>query len=118
MVPVADASGDPFVILEPDVSTAVGEANHGAFIGHAFFMTQETEIEVEKAVHVGMSLMLVDQTGTFDGGGAIVVPIERAIGIDGLGININGYQQFRNGDQSCCRRKDKGCGADHERCCG
>ena len=64
----------------------------GAFIGHAFFMTQEAEIELEKAVHVGMSLMLIDQTGTFDGGGAIVVPIERAIGINGLGININGYQ--------------------------
>ena len=35
MVPVADASGDPFVILEPDVPTAVGEANHRAFISYA-----------------------------------------------------------------------------------
>jgi len=32
---VAGASGSPFIILEPDIATAVGEANHGAFISCA-----------------------------------------------------------------------------------
>lgn len=35
LVSAAGASSDPFVIFEPDVPTAVGKANHGAFISCA-----------------------------------------------------------------------------------
>ena len=35
LVSAGEASSDPFVIFEPDVPTAVGKANHGAFISCA-----------------------------------------------------------------------------------